>query len=107
MTAFKVVKDLKVSEKGADQGVYYLPTYDASNKLVSLKTGTWSGDEITVSGDEYVVQYSGSKYSKVDYYQDGVQVRYCQFSYTGSDLTSIRVYKKGGEQLYAIALSWK
>lgn len=107
VTAFKVVKDVKVSVDGADEGVYLVPTYDASNKLVSLKTGTWSGENTTLSGDEYLVQYSGGKVSKVDYYQDDVQVRYSQFSYTDGNLTSVRTYKKGGEQLYNVSLSWK
>lgn len=110
ITALKVPKTLKLSENGEDAGTYLLPTYDSSNKnrLVSLKTGTWSSDDVRLSGDEYQIQYSGSKYSRVRYYQDDVEVKYYEFAYDKHDnLESIRVYKKGGSLMYSISFSYE
>lgn len=108
ITAQKVPKALKLSEGGEDAGVYLVPTYDGKNKLVSLRTGTWEGGKTQLSGDEYEIQYSGDKYSKVRYYQDDVEVKYCDFKYDEhGNLTSIRAYKKGGAQLYNITLSYE
>lgn len=110
ITALKVPKTLKLSEDGEDGGTYLAPTYDSSNKnqLVSLKTGTWSGDDVQLSGDEYQIQYSGSKYSRVRYYQDDVEVKYYEFAYDKHDnLESIRVYKKGGSLMYSITFSYE
>lgn len=108
ITAQKVPKTLKLSADGEDGGVYLEPTYDGSNKLVSLKTGTYSGSEVQLSGDEYEIQYSGSKYAKVRYYQDDVEVKYYDFAYDGhGNLTSIRVYQKGGVQLYNITFAYE
>ncbi|WP_172135317.1 hypothetical protein [Adlercreutzia sp. ZJ473] len=108
VTAQKVPKTLKLSEDGKGAGAYLAPTYDGANKLVSLKRGTWEGDEVQLSGDEYVIQYSGGKYSKVRYYQDDVEVKYYDFKYDEhGNLTSIRVYKKGGVQLYNITFAYE
>lgn len=108
ITAFKVPKSLKLSVDGKDAGIYLAPTYDASNKLVSLKTGTYSGSETQLSGDEYEIQYSGSKYSRVRYYQDDVEVKYYEFSYDANgNLSSMRAYRKGGSLLYSITYAYE
>ncbi len=107
-TSFKYATQMRLSEGGADGGVLLVPTYDGTSKLVSLKTGTWSGDDTSMSGDEYEIQYSKGKYSRVNYYQDDVQVRYYDFKYDDhGSLTSIRVYEKGGVQLYNITFSYQ
>lgn len=108
ITAFKVPKTLKLSQDGEDAGSYLVPTYDADNKLVSLKTGTWSADGTVMNGDEYEIQYSGGKYSRVRYYQDDVEVKYYEFAYDeDGNLTSMRAYKKGGALLYTIAYEYE
>lgn len=110
ITALKVPKTLKLSADGQDGGMYLEPTYDSSNKnrLVSLRTGTWSGSDVQLSGYEYQIQYSGDKYSRVRCYQDDVEVKYYEFAYDKhGNLESIRVYKKGGSLLYSIALSYE
>lgn len=108
VTAQKVPKTLKLSSDGKDAGTYLEPVYDGSSKLVWLKTGTYDGSETQLSGVEYEIQYSGSKYSKVRCYQDDVEVRYYDFAYDEhGNLTSIRVYQKGGLQLYNMAFSYE
>lgn len=108
ITTLKVPKTLKQSADGGDGGVYLEPTYDSKNRLVSLRTGTWSGSDVQLSGDEYQIQYSGDKFSRVRYYQDDVEVKYYEFAYDEhGNLESIRVYQKGGSLLYSIALSYE
>lgn len=107
-STLKHVTQVKIGEDGQDSGTLFVPTYDGSNKLVSLATGTWEGDSVEMSGDEYEIQYSKGHYSKVNLYHDGQQVKYYEFKYDDNgNLSSIRVYKKGGIQLYNMTFSWE
>lgn len=85
-----------------------VPTYDGEGNLTSLRTGTWDGDAVILSGTEYEIQYSKGRVSKINLYDNDVQVAYYDFSYDDADnLSSIRVYRKGGVQLYNICFTYQ
>lgn len=108
VTAFKVPRLIRLSRDGEDGGVLLAPTYDGSQRLVALATGTWSGGETTLDGPVYEVQYAGGRVSRVRCYQDDQQVSYRDFAYDeAGNLTSIRAYRNGGVQLYHITFTWE
>lgn len=107
-TTFKYPTRVVLDAGDGSEAVALVPTYDGSSKLVSLRTGTWDGEEVTLSGIEYELQYSKGRVSKVNLYEDDAQVMYCNFSYDDvGNLASIRAYKKGGVQLYNISFTYE
>jgi hypothetical protein len=104
--SYGVAEQSSLAEEGIDAALYIEPTYDASNKLVSVKTGVYVDDEATLSGDEYEIQYSKGNISKIRHYEGSTEISYTDYKYTNGDLTSTRTYAKGGSQLYKVDLSW-
>lgn len=108
LTSLKVPKELKLSQDGEDKGEILVPTYDAKNMLTMLETGTWDESAKDLDGERYEIQYSGSRYSKMRVYDGNTELRYYEFKYDEhGNLSSIRVYAKGGSQLYNITFSWE
>lgn len=108
ITSQKVPKKILISKDDKDFGEVLCPTYDADNKLVMLETGSFKGARENLDGLRYEIQYSGKEYSRVRVYNGQDEVKYYEFSYNDYDeISSIRVYKKGGSQLYNITFSWE
>lgn len=108
ITSQKVPKKILTSTDNNDFGEVLCPTYDGDNKLVMLETGSWNGTSESLDGLRYEIQYSGKKYSRIRVYSGQDEVKYYEFSYNDYDeISSIRVYKKGGSQLYNISFSWE
>ena len=108
ITSQKVPKKILTSKDGEDLGKVLCPTYDGDNKLVMLETGDWTGDTENLDGLRYEIQYSGKKYSRMRVYSGQDEVKYYEFSYNDfGEISSIRVYKNGGSQLYNISFTWE
>ncbi len=108
ITSQKVPKKILASKDGEEFGEILCPTYDGDNKLVMLETGNWSGANESLDGLRYEIQYSGKNYSRMRVYSGQDEVKYYEFSYNDfGEISSIRVYKNGGSQLYNISFTWE